>query len=52
MTLQLEVKEMLKACCPFNGSSNSDLFSPWVEAGTQGLRNGCRQNLLNVFLIV
>lgn len=26
MTLQLEVKEMLKACCPFNGSSNSDLF--------------------------
>lgn len=26
MTLHLEVKKMLKACCPFNGGSNSDLF--------------------------
>lgn len=33
----LDLKKMLKACCPFNGSSNLYLFSPHVEADTQGL---------------
>lgn len=52
MTLQLEVKKMLKACCPFNGFSNSNLFfSPgrsrytgtlkWVHAGSAKCVSNC-----------
>lgn len=52
MTLQLEVKKMLKACCPFNGGSNSDLFfSPcrnrytgtlkWMHRGSAKCVSNC-----------